>query len=54
MRGPFPEVSFVATGGIDSTNAAEFLAAGASTVAVGSALADPAQVDRLSEVIRGR
>ena len=54
MRGPFPEVSFVATGGMDSTNAAEFLAAGASTVAVGSALADPAQVDRLAEVIRGR
>lgn len=52
MRGPFPGVSFVATGGMDSTNAEEFLSAGASTIAVGSALADPEQVDRLIEVIR--
>lgn len=54
MRGPFPQVSFVATGGMDASNAAEFLAAGASTIAVGGALADPEQVDRLAEVIRSR
>lgn len=54
MRGPFPQVSFVATGGMDASNAAEFLAAGASTIAVGSALADPEQVDRLAAVIRDR
>ena len=46
MRGPFPDVRFVATGGIDSDNAAQFLAAGAGAVSLGSAFAtaDPAQV----------
>lgn len=48
MRGPFPETEFVATGGIDADNAADFLDAGARVVAVGSALADPAQLDKLS------
>jgi 2-dehydro-3-deoxyphosphogluconate aldolase/(4S)-4-hydroxy-2-oxoglutarate aldolase len=39
LRGPFPDTPFVATGGIDDTNAAAFLAAGAAAVAVGSSLA---------------
>jgi Entner-Doudoroff aldolase len=52
MRGPFPQVRFVATGGMDAGNAAEFLAAGASVVAVGSALEDPEQLDRLAAVVR--
>ncbi len=47
LGGPFPQVSFVATGGIDARNADEFLAAGARVVAVGSALADPAQLSLL-------
>jgi 2-dehydro-3-deoxyphosphogluconate aldolase/(4S)-4-hydroxy-2-oxoglutarate aldolase len=42
--GPFPQVRFVATGGIDGTNAQEFLDAGARVVAVGGALADPEQL----------
>lgn len=42
MRGPFPEISLVATGGVDAGNARAFLAAGCRAVAVGSALADPA------------
>lgn len=54
MRGPFPDVSFVATGGMDASNAAAFLDAGVSTVAVGSALSDPAQVDLLAELIAKR
>lgn len=37
---PFPLVRFVATGGIDPTNASAFLTAGARALAVGSALAD--------------
>jgi 2-dehydro-3-deoxyphosphogluconate aldolase / (4S)-4-hydroxy-2-oxoglutarate aldolase len=45
--GPFPAVRFVATGGVDAANAAEFLAAGCGAVAVGSALADPAVLERL-------
>jgi 2-dehydro-3-deoxyphosphogluconate aldolase / (4S)-4-hydroxy-2-oxoglutarate aldolase len=44
---PFPAVRFVATGGIDAGNAAEFLAAGCRAVAVGSALADPAALEGL-------
>lgn len=51
MRGPFPDVSFVATGGIDGGNAAGFLAAGADVVAVGSALGDPAALARLAPLL---
>jgi 2-dehydro-3-deoxyphosphogluconate aldolase/(4S)-4-hydroxy-2-oxoglutarate aldolase len=52
MHGPFPDVWFVATGGMDATNAAEFLAAGARVVAVGSALAADGQLDRLAQLDR--
>ena len=48
MRGPFPEVRFVATGGMDARNAREYLAAGAALIAVGSALEDPAQLPALA------
>jgi 2-dehydro-3-deoxyphosphogluconate aldolase/(4S)-4-hydroxy-2-oxoglutarate aldolase len=51
MRGPFPAISMVATGGIDASNAAEFFAAGASAVAVGSALDDPRQLERLTDLV---
>ncbi|MFC3996705.1 bifunctional 4-hydroxy-2-oxoglutarate aldolase/2-dehydro-3-deoxy-phosphogluconate aldolase [Nocardiopsis sediminis] len=48
---PFPTARFVATGGIDATNAAAFLAAGCRGVAVGSALSDPDALQRLNEAI---
>ncbi|WP_219416421.1 bifunctional 4-hydroxy-2-oxoglutarate aldolase/2-dehydro-3-deoxy-phosphogluconate aldolase [Pseudonocardia nigra] len=51
MRGPFPQVRFVATGGMGAANAREFLDAGASVVAVGSALEDPEQLDRLAAAV---
>lgn len=51
MRGPFPDVSFVATGGMDARNASAFLDGGARVVAVGSALADAAELTRLAEVM---
>ncbi|NEB81742.1 bifunctional 4-hydroxy-2-oxoglutarate aldolase/2-dehydro-3-deoxy-phosphogluconate aldolase, partial [Streptomyces sp. SID14478] len=51
MRGPFPEVPFVATGGMDAGNAAAYLSAGARVVAVGSALEDPAQLASLAELL---
>jgi 2-dehydro-3-deoxyphosphogluconate aldolase/(4S)-4-hydroxy-2-oxoglutarate aldolase len=54
MRGPFPALPFVATGGIETSNAADFLDAGAVTVAVGSALADERQLDLLAEIITSR
>ncbi|WP_448071822.1 bifunctional 4-hydroxy-2-oxoglutarate aldolase/2-dehydro-3-deoxy-phosphogluconate aldolase [Georgenia yuyongxinii] len=53
LRGPFPDLKMVATGGMDAGNAAEFLAAGARVVAVGSALGDPAQLDLLAEILAG-
>ncbi|MFJ4002357.1 bifunctional 4-hydroxy-2-oxoglutarate aldolase/2-dehydro-3-deoxy-phosphogluconate aldolase [Streptomyces sp. NPDC090023] len=52
MRGPFPEVPFVATGGIDASNAAAYLAAGAKVVAVGSALEDPEQLRALTDLLK--
>jgi 2-dehydro-3-deoxyphosphogluconate aldolase / (4S)-4-hydroxy-2-oxoglutarate aldolase len=49
QRAPFPDVQFVATGGISAANAASFLAAGARAVALASALSDPAQLRELDE-----
>jgi 2-dehydro-3-deoxyphosphogluconate aldolase/(4S)-4-hydroxy-2-oxoglutarate aldolase len=50
MRGPFPAVRFVATGGVDVANAPELLAAGAAAVALGSsfATADPEALAQLA------
>jgi len=47
MLAPFPRARFVATGGVDPTNAPGFLAAGARAVAIGSALDDPAELAEL-------
>ena len=55
IRGPFPQVRFVATGGLDAGNAGDFLAAGVKVAAVGSALEDASQLERLAELLqRGR
>ncbi|NYE18422.1 bifunctional 4-hydroxy-2-oxoglutarate aldolase/2-dehydro-3-deoxy-phosphogluconate aldolase [Microbacterium immunditiarum] len=54
IRGPFPQVRFVATGGLDASNVEDYLDAGVRVAAVGSALEDPAQLERLGEVLRGR
>lgn len=54
LRGPFPDVRFVATGGIDAGNAGVFLDAGVRMVAVGSALEDPAQVHELAALLAAR
>jgi 2-dehydro-3-deoxyphosphogluconate aldolase/(4S)-4-hydroxy-2-oxoglutarate aldolase len=40
LRGPLPDVKLLATGGINAANAAEFLAAGASAIGIGSELVD--------------
>lgn len=52
MRGPFPQVRFVATGGLDAGNVGAFLDAGVRVAAVGSALEDPTQLDALAQVLR--
>ncbi|SEB35907.1 2-keto-3-deoxy-phosphogluconate aldolase [Paramicrobacterium humi] len=51
MRGPFPGVRFVATGGMDASNAADFLDAGVRVVAVGSALEDESQLPLLAQLL---
>lgn len=47
MRGPFPDMRFVATGGVAVSEVGEYLDAGASVVGIGSALADPAALAQL-------
>ncbi|MFG6503045.1 bifunctional 4-hydroxy-2-oxoglutarate aldolase/2-dehydro-3-deoxy-phosphogluconate aldolase [Microbacterium sp. P05] len=54
LRGPFPDVRFVATGGLDAGNVSAFLDAGVRAAAVGSALEDPTQLARLAEVLHAR
>lgn len=54
MHGPFPTARFVTTGGIDASNAQEFLDAGAEVVAVGSALGDARQLGLLAELVGRR
>jgi Entner-Doudoroff aldolase len=54
IRGPFPQVRFVATGGLDASNVEEYLAAGVRVAAVGSALEDPSQLERLAAVLHAR
>jgi 2-keto-3-deoxy-phosphogluconate aldolase (EC 4.1.2.14) len=54
IRGPFPQVSFIATGGMDASNAGDYLAAGVRVVAVGSALEDETQLQRLAALIPAR
>jgi 2-dehydro-3-deoxyphosphogluconate aldolase/(4S)-4-hydroxy-2-oxoglutarate aldolase len=51
IRGPFPQVRFVATGGLDASNAQQFLDAGVRVVAVGSALEDPDQLNQLAQLL---
>lgn len=46
LRGPFPDVAFVPSGGVDERNAREYLAAGAVAVYAGSNLAPPELVEQ--------
>jgi 2-dehydro-3-deoxyphosphogluconate aldolase/(4S)-4-hydroxy-2-oxoglutarate aldolase len=45
LHGPFPDVPFVPSGGVDDRNAREYLAAGAVAVYAGSGLAPPDLVE---------
>jgi len=42
LRGPFPDASLIPTGGVNVSNAAEFIAAGAFALGVGAELVNPA------------
>jgi 2-dehydro-3-deoxyphosphogluconate aldolase/(4S)-4-hydroxy-2-oxoglutarate aldolase len=54
LRGPFPDLDFIPTGGVNAGNAAEFFAAGAFAVGMGSDLIDAAALreGRRSDVIQ--
>jgi 2-dehydro-3-deoxyphosphogluconate aldolase / (4S)-4-hydroxy-2-oxoglutarate aldolase len=52
VRGPFPDVRFVATGGIGAHNARDFLAAGAQALGVGGAVTREGGLDELLAVLR--
>jgi len=52
MRGPFPAVRFVATGGVGAHNAGEFLGAGVPALGVGGAMTRPGGLDELLAVLR--
>ncbi len=51
LAGPFPEIRFVAVGGVTAANASEFVEAGAIAVAIGSGL-DPTELPALLERLR--
>jgi 2-dehydro-3-deoxyphosphogluconate aldolase / (4S)-4-hydroxy-2-oxoglutarate aldolase len=51
VHDPFPQIKIVATGGINATNAANFLDNGVQAVALGSALKDPSQIARLHSIL---
>ena len=46
LRGPLPDIELIATGGVDRTNAREFLTAGCVAVGVGGALVNGSPDDR--------
>jgi 2-dehydro-3-deoxyphosphogluconate aldolase/(4S)-4-hydroxy-2-oxoglutarate aldolase len=57
MRGPLPQIKLMPTGGVDLTNAAAYLKAGAACLGVGGQLVDPAFVkdkafDRITDLAR--
>jgi 2-dehydro-3-deoxyphosphogluconate aldolase/(4S)-4-hydroxy-2-oxoglutarate aldolase len=54
LHGPFPELNFVATGGLTAASAPDFLAAGARVVAVGSAIGNPTELAELADLITAR
>lgn len=51
IRGPFPEVTFVATGGLTVSDVRPLLAVGVHTVALGSALTNPDELAQLPALV---
>jgi 2-dehydro-3-deoxyphosphogluconate aldolase/(4S)-4-hydroxy-2-oxoglutarate aldolase len=46
LRGPFPDLKLLPTGGVNAATAADYIAAGAAALGVGSELVDPAALAR--------
>lgn len=51
QRGPFPDIQFVATGGVSPENVMDFLDAGCGGVAVGSGFEAPEAISRLTAAV---
>ena len=51
LRGPLPDVKLLPTGGVNATTAAEYIAAGAAALGVGSELVDPAALARGDDAV---
>jgi 2-dehydro-3-deoxyphosphogluconate aldolase/(4S)-4-hydroxy-2-oxoglutarate aldolase len=49
MKGPYPDMNFIATGGVTALNAPDFLSSGVSVVGLSSSFADDTQL----ELVRG-
>jgi 2-dehydro-3-deoxyphosphogluconate aldolase / (4S)-4-hydroxy-2-oxoglutarate aldolase len=45
LRGPFPDLKMLPTGGVNLATAAEYIAAGAAAVGIGSELLDPKELE---------
>jgi 2-dehydro-3-deoxyphosphogluconate aldolase/(4S)-4-hydroxy-2-oxoglutarate aldolase len=45
LKGPFPHVSFIASGGVNQQTAGKYLAAGASAVGIGTDLVPPRAIE---------
>ncbi|HKP05939.1 MAG TPA: bifunctional 4-hydroxy-2-oxoglutarate aldolase/2-dehydro-3-deoxy-phosphogluconate aldolase [Microbacterium sp.] len=54
QSGPFPQVRFVATGGVTPDTAGDFLAAGCRVVALGSAFDNEEQITTVGALLQGR
>lgn len=52
IRGPFPNMRYVATGGISAAQAPDYLEAGADLIALGSAILNPDQHDQVAAILR--
>lgn len=52
QAGPFPEVSFVATGGISTENAMEWLSGGASALGIGGGAANPRALEQIVQAVK--
>jgi 2-dehydro-3-deoxyphosphogluconate aldolase/(4S)-4-hydroxy-2-oxoglutarate aldolase len=52
IQGPFPDLQYVATGGLTVGVVPDFLDAGARVAAVGAGIADPAEYERLVELVK--
>lgn len=52
LKGPFPQAEFVAVGGVNETNASQFLKAGFAGIAAGSNLVPRRATDESLELIR--